>query len=184
MVKYILGANTFLLYFLLFGTVLNPCTVIAKKLEYTNNSKHAVWGKVLKTKTLHGHNYFIYFKSEGKNYAYPLSTKSSIKQKKLDSLAGKYARIYGKERLEQIKLEGSKHILTFEVTDVKELKLSDLNQNLDDFKERMDIVQISKRQITSDKAVKDGISDKTVNTAIFVGGAILAAEVLSVLITH
>lgn len=183
--EYLFKIKVFLLTFVFLSIYITSTSAssVVRASQNTPSSKHAVWGKVLKTKNLHGYTYFVYFKSEGQSYAYPLATKSSVKQKKLDALAGKYARIYGKEKLELITLEGSKHILTFEVSDVKELKLSDLNQNLDAFKERMDIAQISKRQLKSDQAVREGISDKTVNTAIFVGGAVLATQVLSVLLS-
>lgn len=153
-------------------------------ISFANNTKHAVWGKVLKTKDLHGHTYFIFFKSEGKSYAYPLSATSSIEKKKLDSLTGKYARIYGQEKFEKIELEGTKHILTFEVNDAQELTLADLNQNLDVYQPRIDVELIAKRQLKSDQALREGISDKAINTAIFIGGAILASEVLGVLISQ
>jgi hypothetical protein len=151
----------------------------------SEEKKPAVWGKIYKTKeSQHGYQYFVYFKKDGKDYAYPLSTNSNMSKKKLEELVGKYARIYGEEKFDEINLEGSKHILTFEVRDAIELTLADLNQNFDAYAERIDVKQLRKRQLESDQPTKKGLSDKAVNTAIFVGGAILAAEILSVLLAN
>lgn len=147
-------------------------------------NKPAVWGKIVKTKEKKiGYYYFIYFKKDGIDYAFPLSSKSKISQQKLENLNGKYAKIYGEEKFEDVGLEASKLILTFEVQDAIELKLSDLNQDLDSYSDRLNIEKIHKK-FESDVYVKKGLSNKAINTAILIGGTILAADVLSVLLTN
>ncbi len=74
--------------------------------------------------------------------------------------------------------------MTFVVSDARELKLGDLNTNFDAYKERMDVKFLKKKMLTEDKPTKKGLSDKAVNSAIFVGGAVLAAEVLGALLSH
>lgn len=151
---------------------------------FAKNEKPTVWGKIFKVKEKsYGYKYFVYFKKEGKDYAYPLSNNSKIDPNQLDSLNGKYAKIYGSTNFEAINLDSTKHIMTFVVSDAKELKLSDLNTNFDAYKERMDVTYIKRKMLNNDKPSKSGLSDKAINAAIFVGGAALAAEVLSVLLS-
>lgn len=150
----------------------------------TKETFPTIWGTLYKTtKETHGHQYFIFFKKGGRNYAFPLSSESKINKSKLDKLNGKFAKIYAKESFERIDLEKTKHILTYNVIDAKELTLSDLNQNIEIYSEQQDIQKIYQRQITSDIPTKTGLSNKAINTAIFIGGTILAADVLSVLLT-
>lgn len=144
-----------------------------------------VWGKIYKTKEKkYGHRYFVYFKRDGIDYVFPLSSDSKLSEKKLNSLIGKYAQIYGQEQFEEINLEESKHILTFKVSDAKELTLADLNQNTEVYSEQLYFYDFSKKQLKSDVPTKTGISDKAVNTAILIGGTLLAADVLSVLLQN
>jgi len=140
----------------------------------------ATWGKIYKTETkMRGHQYFVYFRKDGKDFAYPLSTKSKINRKKLSNLNGKYAQIYGTSSFEKMDLERSQHILTFQVHDAQELQLSDLNKDMSKYMYRNNLVPHLER--LQDPFRKQGnimISDEAANTAIFWGGAALAAEVL------
>jgi hypothetical protein len=147
--------------------------------------KPAIWGKIYKTKKkVQGHSYFIYFKKDGKDYAYPLSTKSNIDPIVLDKLNGKFAKIYGKTSFESANLDKSKFILTFLVRDAKELKLSELSSNLSDYSKRDDLTSFIKiNNYKTDKS-QTRISDEVANSAIFLGGMALAAEVLSTLLAH
>lgn len=152
---------------------------------FAKDTRPTVWGKILKTKKeAHGYKYFVYFKKDGKDFAYPISNKSKIDPIIFDKLQGKYAKIYGATNFESINLDSTKHIMTFVVNDARELKLADLNKNFDAYKERMDVKFLKKKMLTEDKPTKKGLSDKAVNSAIFVGGAVLAAEVLGALLSH
>ena len=140
--------------------------------------KPAVWGVIYKTKKeIQGHQYFVYYKENGKDYAYPLSVKSNIDPVILDKLNGKHAKVYGKTIFEKADLDGTKLIMTFLVQDAKELKLSDLNNDFNAYKERTNENYLAKYSNENpNKSIK--ISDKAANTAIFIGGAALALEVL------
>lgn len=152
---------------------------------FTKEQRPTVWGKIFKVKKkAYGYSYFIYFKKDGKDYAYPVSNKTKIDPVQLDNLDGKYAKVYGSTSFEPIDLDSTKHIMTFVVNDARELKLADLNKNFDAYTERMDINFLKKQELKSDKAVKGGLSDKGINAAIFVGGAALAAEVLGTLLSR
>lgn len=152
---------------------------------FAKDSRPTVWGKIFKAKEqVYGYKYFVYFKKDGKAYAYPLSNKSNIDPAQLDKLDGKYAKIYGSTNFEAINLDSTKHIMTFVVSDARELKLADLNTNFDAYKERMDVNFLKKKMLNDDRPTKKGLSDKAVNAAIFVGGAVLAAEVLGALLSN
>ncbi len=147
--------------------------------------KPTVWGKIYKTKKkVQGHSYFVYFKKDGKDFAYPLSTKSNMDPIILEKLNGKFAKIYGKTSFESANFDNSKFILTFLVSDAKELKLSELNSNLADFSKRDDLSLLSDRKNLKSEKATIGISDDIANKAIFLGGAALAAEVLGALLKH
>jgi len=147
--------------------------------------KPAIWGKIYKTQSkVQGHSYFVYFKKDGKGYAYPLGTKSNIDPIVLDKLKGKFAKIYGKTSFESANLENSKFILTFLVRDAKELKLSELSSNMSDFSKRDDLASFIKINNYRTGKSQSVISDDVANTAIFLGGAALAAEVLGTLLAH
>ena len=159
--------------------------IVLFSLTALSAEKPAIWGKIYKTKTkVQGHSHFVYFKKDGKGYAYPLSSKSKIDPLVLDKLNGKFAKIYGKTSFEASNLENSKFILTFLVDGAKELELSELNSNLSDYSKRDDLALfIKKNKIQNDKATI-GISDDVANTAILIGGAALAAEVLGTILAH
>jgi hypothetical protein len=149
------------------------------------NEKPTIWGKVYKTKSkVQGHSYFVYFKKDGKGYAYPLSTKSNIDPIVLDKLNGKFAKIYGKTSFESANLDRSKFILTFLVTDAKELQLSELSSNLSEFSKRDDLASFAKINNYRTEKSQAVISDEVANSAIFLGGAALAAEVLGTLLAR
>ena len=144
-----------------------------------------VWGKIINAKQeTYGYKYFVYFRQDGKDYAYPLSKKSQIDSAKLQKLDGKYARIEGVTDFETIQLEGARHIMTFIVGDAAELTLADLNTNLDAYKDRMDVDLFKKKRVQTEQAEIKGLSDKAINAAIWVGGAVLAAEVLGKLLSQ
>ena len=53
---------------------------------FSKEKRPTVWGKIFKTKQeSYGYKYFVYFKKDGKAYAYPLSNKSKIDPVQLDS---------------------------------------------------------------------------------------------------
>lgn len=149
------------------------------------NKRPTVWGQIIKAKEeTHGFKYFVYFKKEGKAYAYPLSNESEISSKQLDQLHGKYAKIYGQTNFERIELDNTKHIMTFVVSDARELKLADLNTDYETYKERMDVDFLKRKRVQTEQAEIKGLSDTAVNSAIFVGGAALAVEVLGTLLKN
>lgn len=152
--------------------------IVFTSLSAFSKENPAVWGVIYKTKKhIQGHKYFVYYKENGKDYAYPLSIKSNIDPIVLDKLNGKHARIYGTTTFEKADLDGTKLIMSFKVRDAKELKLSDLNNDFKAYKERSNEFYLSKySQENPNKKIS--ISDKAANTAIFVGGAALALEVL------
>jgi hypothetical protein len=146
---------------------------------FASEDKPATWGNIIKTKNqTYGHQYFVHFKKEGNDYVYPLSAKSQIDLKKLESLVGKFAKIYGETSFEPIELDNTKHIMTFLVKDARELTLSDLNQEYESYSDRLNVPELIKKRGQTESAEVKGLSNKAINAAIFVGGAALALEVL------
>lgn len=152
---------------------------------FSKEKEPTTWGKIIESKKdSYGFKYFVYFKKGDKHYAYPISHHSKISPKKLKTLVGKYAQIYGGTNFEPINLDSTKHIMTFVVDGAKELSLADLNTNYDAYKERMNVNLLLKKRVQDQRYTKRGLSDKAVNAAIFIGGAVLAAEVLGTLLAH
>lgn len=140
----------------------------------------AIWGQVVKTKKeVYGHQYFVTFKEGGEDYAYPLAKDSKVGEKKLQEMVGQYAKIYGKADFEKANVGESKYIMSFQVEDIKALSFKDLNENMPNYSDRLTV----KRYIGEGKELSEtythSIDDKTANTAIFVGGAALAIDVLA-----
>lgn len=140
----------------------------------------SIWGKVVKTKKeLHGHEYFVTFKENDKSYAYPLSKESKVGEKKLEEMVGQYAKIYGKAEFEKADVGEAGFIMAFQVRAIKPLAFKDLNENMPDFADRLVVKRYVEGGTFQSETYTKSIDDKTANTAIMVGGAALAADVLA-----
>lgn len=149
---------------------------------FAQDKAPSIWGQIIKApKTTVGYDYFIYFKKDGQAYAYPLSHSSEMSLKKIKSLVGQFAKIEGEPYFEKKPIGESEYIMTFKVTNADPLKLSELNENFNLYEERQNLEHYKslRQKPTSEEPTVKGISDKVANTAIFVGGAALALEVLS-----
>lgn len=144
-------------------------------------SSPSIWGQIVKTKKeTYGHEYFVYFKEDGKDFAYPLSSESKVGKKKLENMVGKYAKIYGKAEFEKAKAGESQFIMAFQVNKIDPLSLKDLNENMSVYDDRLSAVRyIPKGGKYRSEAYTETIDDEKANTAILVGGAVLAVEVLA-----
>lgn len=146
------------------------------------------WGQVIKSdKSRYGHQYFIYFKQDGKDYAYPIDPTSEKVAKELSDSHADYVQVFGTIEFEEVDLEKTKHIVVYKVNKIKKLTLKDLNENMQNYGDRLDVSRFAIKEPSNPHAAKKGsrgISDKATNTAIFVGGAVIAAEVLSMLLAH
>lgn len=149
---------------------------------------HGTWGQVIKSdKPRYGHHYFIYFKQNGKDYAYPIDPTNEKVKAALEKSHSDYVQVFGSVEFEEVNLEKTRHILVFKVNSIKKLSLKDLNENMQDFNNRLDVSRYMVKSPENPHAVKQpsrGLSDKATNAAIFVGGSIIAAEVLSQLLSH
>ncbi len=144
------------------------------------NFSHAsdvVIGKIVKTKhENYGTNYFILIEKQDKSYAYPIDPQSNIKN--IHTKVNKTFKIYGESQFVKSTQGEGQFIVYYKINQAEELKLKDLA-----LKEHVDlqdpkILQTSENKITT----KDGkiiIDDATANKAILIGGAALAAEILS-----
>lgn len=148
--------------------------------SFAQDNVPSIWGKVVKTKKeLYGHEYFVTFKENGKSYAYPLSKDSKVGKEKLEEMVGKYAKIQGKAEFERADVGESKFIMTFKVGAINPLTFKDLNENMPDFADRLVVRRYVEEGKFQSETYTKGIDDKTANTAIFIGGAALAADVLA-----
>ena len=137
-------------------------------------------GKIVKTKKeINGSQYFITYETKDKTLAYPILNPDQ----KIKNMTGKMVRIWGKTEFKRAKYKESKYIMYFDISKADVLKLSDIGlkeQAYDD--EQLDTFAKNFSSKPDGKRKTDGegleISDTAANTAIFVGGAILAAEVL------
>ncbi|MCO4753948.1 MAG: hypothetical protein KC478_05675 [Bacteriovoracaceae bacterium] len=144
-------------------------------------STPSTWGQIVKTKKeTYGHEYFVYFKDDGKDFAYPLSSDSSVGEKRLESMVGKYAKIYGSAEFEKAKAGESRFIMAFKVKRIDPLSLKDLNENISLYEDRLSAtryVPMNGKYVS--ESYTETIDNATANTAITVGGAALAVEVLA-----
>lgn len=143
------------------------------------DDKPVAVGKVVKVKhELEGTNYFITYKKAGQYYAYPISPESKIRN--LDKYIGKTVQISGKTDFRKSQRDESKFIMYFEITKMSPVSLSDVGVNAIAFDNDLEkFKQARKARTTSNKnGAEIKVSDKAANTAILVGGAALAAEVL------
>ena len=145
----------------------------------------SVVGKIVKTKhENYGTNYFITFKRDNKQLAFPISANSQIKN--LHELEGETVKLYGKTFLKKSEKKEVAYIMFFEANKVTKLSTKDLAYK-PDFTNKADEVNYylnMQRKVESDKAQIKGVSNKAANTAIFIGGAILAAEVLGKVLSN
>lgn len=140
----------------------------------------SIWGQVVKTKKeLYGHEYFVTFQENGKDYAYPLARDSKVGKKKIESMVGKYAKIYGSAEFEKAQVGESKYIMTFQVEKINPLTFDDLNRNMPDYADRLTIKRYASEGKFVSETATAGIDDKVANTAIMAGGAALAIDVLA-----
>lgn len=152
----------------------------------TPNSKlqdsPAVIGKIVKVKhEKEGTNYFITYNRDGKDLAFPISPDSKVRD--LHKYIGETVKVYGKTAFKKSDRKELSYIMYFKVESLKSLTLKDLKFKHDMSKED-EVAMYLKKQSMSEPYNGNGlrINDKVANTAIFVGGAILAAEVLSSLL--
>lgn len=138
-----------------------------------------VIGKIIKTKhEKEGTNYFIVYNRNGKDLAFPISPDSKVRN--LHKYIGETVKVFGKTSFKKSDRKEVSYLMYFEVEQIKGLSLKDLEYTPDMSKEDEVSFYLTKQQGATAPGVKfKGINDKVANTAIFVGGAILAAEVLS-----
>lgn len=140
-------------------------------------------GKIVKTKhETYNTNYFVVMTKDGKDFAYPIAPDSKIKN--LHTLKNKTFKIYGKTVFRKDPKKEGSYVLYFKINKADELQLKDLalkqDINLQDpniLKNKTEIVLESTHNGPKEGAIR--VSDKAANTAIFLGGAAIAAEVLS-----
>ncbi len=138
-----------------------------------------VIGKIIKTKhETSGTNYFITFQRDGKDLAYPISPESKVRN--LHKYIGETVKVYGKTEFKKSQFKESSYLMYFKVSKVKGLSLKDLQYKHTMSKDEEVQFFLTKSTKTKKPGVQiKGIDDTTANTAIFLGGAVLAAEVLS-----
>ncbi len=140
----------------------------------------SIWGQVVKTKKeLYGHEYFVTFEENGQSYAYPLAKDSKVGKKKIESMVGQYAKIYGQAEFEKEQVGESKYIMTFQVERINPLTFRDLNRNMPDYADRLTVKKYASEGKFISEAPTATIDDKVANTAIMAGGAALAIDVLA-----
>lgn len=171
---------TFFLAPLFLGESFSSASAQTKTSKQAAAKAPAIWGQVVKTnKELYGHEYFVTFKEEGQNYAYPLSNESQLGEKEIQKMVGKYAKIKGKTKFEKRDVGESKYLMTFRVEEITPLTFKDLNENMPSYADRLTVKRYIGEGAYRSETYTHSIDDKTANTAILVGGAVLAAEVLA-----
>ena len=140
-------------------------------------------GKMIKTKhETEATNYFLSIQREGKKLVFPISPES--KTRNLHKYIGKTVRLSGKTQLRKSARSETNFLMYINVQKIEKLSLRDLGlpKNENDFSKYISRSQRKKSSKLTDKERKAmELSDKAYNTAIFVGGAILAAEILGAL---
>lgn len=160
--------------------LISLCVAIFSFTALARPSSPSIWGQVVKTKKeVYGHEYFVTFKENGKDYAYPLAKDSKVGADKLENMVGKYARINGKAEFEKTEVGESKYIMTFQVQDINPLSFKDLNENMPGYSDRLTVKRYVGEGGYKSEVYTSGIDNKTANTAILVGGAALAVDVLA-----
>ena len=145
---------------------------------FAQNEKHLILGKIVKTKKeINGNQYFVTYKTKNKTLAYPIKNPSEAVKK----MHGKMVRIWGKTEFAKSPYQESKYLMYFKIDKADVLTMKDLglkDENLDE--ERFKVfAENSPRTMRNPKSGAEiEISDTAANTAIFIGGAVLAAEVL------
>lgn len=139
-------------------------------------------GKIVKTKhESYSTNYFILMQKDGENYAYPISPDSSVKN--LHKMQNKTFKIYGETAFKKDPNKEGSFVLYFKVDKAEELQLKDLalkeEINLQDPKILKKTVMKEKPRPGSVENLQMEINDKVANTVIILGGAALAADILS-----
>ena len=144
-----------------------------------NDNSPGIVGKIIKAqKETDGSSYFLIYKDKKKTLAFPISSDSKVKS--LDRYVGETVKISGKTVFRKTNRSETSHLLYIQADRIQPLKLKDLkydpNKELD---HEMDyFVSLNNKKRDSDQYTIKGIDNDVANTAIFVGGAILAAEVL------
>jgi len=148
--------------------------------SFATEEQKLLVGKIIKSKhETEGSNYFVLIEKENKKYAYPVNEKSLVRN--LDQYENKFVKVYGQTNFQKSKKDESNFVMTIQINKVSEVKVSDLS--VTQFKQNTEFDDFMKLQSGTkiNKEARDGkitISDKAANTAILVGGAILAAEIL------
>lgn len=139
-----------------------------------------IWGKIVK-KPAHykdglDFNYYITYKKDGRNYAYPVEVATKELEKKVNQNIGNIIKAQGSVRAIDFEKDGeSSKLLVFRITNLSPMQLSNLQ-----LKEK-DVPNIEKT-VPKKKAYEPGgieLSDKAANTAIFAAGAILLGNILT-----
>ncbi len=168
--------------YILIHLILGVCLI---NFALAKENKSLTVGKIVKTKHENeGTNYFIVITKNSKTYAYPISEESRVKN--LDLYRGKMVKVFGYTDFRKSKKNESNYIMSFIVHRISELSVKDLSIKedfqYDEVEHYLSLQKAAspseKQGRTSDKATKLGLNDTAVNSAIFVGGAALAAEVL------
>ena len=157
------------------------CLFFSFSFVESDDSSPVVIGKLVKLKhEKEGTNYFITFKKENRDYAYPIDPESRVRN--LDQFTGKTLKVYGVTRFKKSIAYESKHIMFFKVKSVQELSLKDLAYKNDNLNTPETFLNARGDQPSDQNKSGFKISDKAANTAILLGGSALAAEVLSQLL--
>lgn len=143
-------------------------------------SKLAVWGKIVEHESVVDDiKYFVTYTENGKSYAYPLNL-GNYKTKDLSSLRNQFVRINGIINSTSIKIEGRIQKTTVVYpTQIDPMKVSDLAIGLYSPSEK-DLVKSAESKY--DPVRQSGgfeLNDKTANTVILSGAALLLASILS-----
>jgi hypothetical protein len=157
------------------------CSLTFAKPNTKKQDSPAVIGKIIKLKhEKEGTNYFITYTRDGKDLAFPISPTSKVRD--LHKFAGDTVKVFGRTSFKKSDRKELAYIMYFEVESLNRLSLKDLEYK-HDISKQDEVSRYLKKQSTEPY---DGnglrINDTVANTTIFVGGAILAAEVLSSLL--
>lgn len=112
---------------------------------------------------------------EKKQYAYPFDA-SNVKE--LKALRGKTIKAYFESDFRKSESDNSQYFMYLKLIKATELNLKSLGVQADDEIQVAKQPPALKNQLSSDKFQAKGLSNKIINSALFVGGALLAADVL------
>ena len=163
--------------------LLNTLVILISLMSFQSHSKDiskGIVGKIVKTEEkTEGSEYFIIYTSKDKVLAFPISPDSKVKN--LKSYIGETVKVFGTTSFKKTQRSETSHLMFFEVDKIQGLSLKDLaykpEETTNDHKVSF-FLSPAPEPVAAGVKIKN-INDDVANTAIFVGGAILAADVLS-----